>query len=91
MTEEYGSFGLREKMIAIICEEWPNSDNELEAAVIFERLQSQGVEASEQAVRVALLQLADYKYIGIALPASHHPTADMTITSVSRQKLCEVA
>jgi hypothetical protein len=89
MTEEYGNFELREKIIAIICEEWPNSDNELEATAKSERLQSQGVETSEQAVRVVLLQLADHKYIGLALPASHHPTTDMTIPIVSRQKLRE--
>ena len=88
MREGYGNFGLCE-IIAIICEEWPNSDNELEATAISERLQSQGVETSEQAVCVVVLQLADYKYIRIALPASHHPATDMTITSVSRQKLCE--
>ena len=38
MTEEYGSPGLREKNIAIICAEWPNPDNEIAALTIFERL-----------------------------------------------------
>jgi hypothetical protein len=40
MTEEYGSPGLREKIIAITCEEWrnPDNDNEIAALTIFERL-----------------------------------------------------
>ena len=39
MTEEYiGPPGLREKIIAIICEEWPNPDKEIDATTILERL-----------------------------------------------------
>ena len=88
MTGEYiGSPGLREKIIAIICEEWRNPDNQIEATTIFERLQSEGVEASEQAVRGRLLQLADHGDIVLVL-ATDPPTTYMTVHGV-RQELCE--
>jgi hypothetical protein len=88
MSEEYGSPGLREKIIAIICEEWPNPDNQIHAATIFGRLQSEGVEASVLAVHNALFQLAQHGEIVLNLPASHHPFTDLSILRVS-QELCE--
>ena len=88
MSEEYGSPGLREKIIAIICEEWPNPDSEIEATTIFERLQSEGVEASQQAVQDVLLQLAQHNDITLYLPSNQHPFTDVSIVHVS-QKLCE--
>jgi hypothetical protein len=88
MTEEYGSPGLREKIVAIICDEWPNPDNEIAALTIFERLQSGGVEASVLAVHDVLFQLAQHGEIVLNLPASHHPFTDLYILRVS-QELCE--
>ena len=89
MTEEYsGSPGLREKIVAIICEEWPNPDNQIAAATIFERLQSEGVGASVLDVHNALFQLVQQGVIGLNLPASHHPFTDLSILSVC-QELCE--
>jgi Fe2+ or Zn2+ uptake regulation protein len=88
MTEEYiGEPGLREKIIAIICEEWPDPDKEIGADTIFERLQSEGGEASEQVVRDVLLQLADHGDIDLVI-ATEPPTTYMTIHGV-RQELCE--
>jgi Fe2+ or Zn2+ uptake regulation protein len=88
MTEEYGSSGLREQIVAIICEEWPNSDREIEATTIFERLQSEGVEASEQDVHNVLFQLVQQGVIGLSPAASHHPFSGLFIVRVS-QELCE--
>ncbi len=89
MTEEYsGSPGLREKIVAIICEEWPNPDKEIDATTIFERLQSEGVAASELAVLDVLLQLADHGDIDLVLANDPPTTDDMTIRGV-RQELCE--
>jgi hypothetical protein len=52
MTDEYGAPGLRERVIAVICEEWPKrQDNELQSATIYERLISEGVAVSENALR----------------------------------------
>ena len=86
MTDEYiGEPGLREKIIAIICEEWPPPDNELYAADILERLQSEGVEASEQAVLDVLLELVDHGHMFLG----EGPTgAGPTILEVN-QELCE--
>ena len=89
ITQEYRrSFELHEKIIAIICEEWPNPDNKLEATTISERLQSEGVEVSEQAVLGVLLQLSEHGDIVLALPTPHQPSTDVSILSVS-QTLCE--
>ncbi len=88
MTEEYiGEPGLREKIIAIICEEWPDRDKEISATTIFERLQSEGVEASEQAIHDVLVQLARHGDIDLVI-ATAPPTTYMTIHGV-RQELCE--
>ena len=89
MTEEYiGPPGLRGKIVDIICEEWPNSDNEIVASTISERLQSEGVEASEQAVGDMLLRLAAHGDIDLVLANAPPTTVDMTIRGV-RQGLCE--
>ncbi len=90
MTEEHsGSPGLREQIVAIICEEWPNPDNQIAAATIFERLHSEGVGASVLDVHDALFQLVQQGVIGLNLPASHHPFTDIFIVRVSRRELCE--
>jgi hypothetical protein len=43
--------GLREEIISIICEEWPNADDELNEFAIQERLEDAGVVASEDDVQ----------------------------------------
>jgi hypothetical protein len=88
MTEEYGSPGLREKLVDIICEEWRNRDNGIEVATIFERLQSEGVEASKRAVRDELVQMANDGDIQLATPPNNLLTGDTTVR-VFRQELCE--
>ena len=50
--------GLRERVIAAICEELPNPDNEVNSTTIYERLKREGDEAPEVEVRQVLLQLA---------------------------------
>jgi hypothetical protein len=59
--------GLRERVIAAICEEWPNPDNELDSATIYERLKSDGDDASEVDVRQVLLQLSELGDITLVL------------------------
>ena len=89
MTEEYvGSPELRGKIIAIICEEWPNPDKEIDATTIIERLQTEGVEASVQTVGDVLLRLAAHGDIDIVLANAPPTTDDMTIRGV-RPELCE--
>ncbi len=57
---------LREEIISIICEEWPNSDDELNQVAIHERLEDAGVVASEDDVQQVLLQLSDHDAIRLA-------------------------
>ena len=47
--------GLRERVIAAICVEWPNPDNEVHSTTIYERLKRNGDDASEAEVRQELL------------------------------------
>ncbi len=59
--------GLRERVIAAICEEWPNPNNQVDTTTIYERLKSDGDDASEVDVRQVLLQLADLGDITLVL------------------------
>jgi hypothetical protein len=61
--------GLREDVIAAICEEWPNSEDELNQVAIHERLEVAGVGASEDDVQHVLLQLANHDDIRLATEA----------------------
>ncbi len=88
MTEEYGSWRLREKVIAIICEEWPNPDNQLESTNISERLKSEGVEVPEAALHDVLRQLADHGDIQLMFGTSPTHSTGMTIRGV-RRELCQ--
>ena len=64
VTNEYGAPGLRERVIAVICEEWSKRrDNELESATIYERLINEGVAVSYAALNNVLLQLAQHNDI----------------------------
>jgi hypothetical protein len=63
--------GLRERVIAAICEEeWPHPDNEVNSTTIYERLKRDGDAASEDEVRQVLLQLSDYRDITLELEPS---------------------
>lgn len=84
---EYGGPGLREKVIAIICEEWPNPNNELASATIYERLTSDGTEISEEALRNILLQLADHGDIRLVIASTPPPSPGITIGGVGSE-LC---
>jgi hypothetical protein len=59
--------GLRERVIAVICEEWPNPHNEVNSSTIYERLKRDGDGASEDEVRQVLFQLSDHLDITLAL------------------------
>jgi hypothetical protein len=76
---------LRERVISIICEEWPNGENALDRATISERLKGAGVRASDGAVRQMLFQLSDHR--DITLSAEPGGLAGPTIVGV-RPDLC---
>jgi hypothetical protein len=59
MTEEYVSGELREKIVAIICEESPEPGKYLDSATSYERLIKEGVEVPSHAMSEILLHLAN--------------------------------
>jgi hypothetical protein len=60
--------GLRNKVIAAICEEeWPHPDNEVSSATIRERLKRGGDNATEAEVQQVLFQLRDQGDITLVL------------------------
>ena len=77
--------GLRERVISILCEEWPNGESALDHATITERLKSAGAEAPEGAVRQVLFQLSDRR--DITLSSEPGGTAGPTVVGV-RPELC---
>jgi hypothetical protein len=89
MTDEYGAPGLRERVIAVICEEWPKRrDNELQSATIYERLINEGVAVSYAALNNVLLELAQHNDITLELGSPTLPSdAAMTVLDVSSE-LC---
>jgi hypothetical protein len=76
---------LRKRVIAIICEQWPNSHNAVLSATICELLQSGDGAVSAYDVLEMLIQLADKGDITLGLEASRG-----TATSVVgvHPKLC---
>jgi hypothetical protein len=67
MSEKYVSGELREKLIAIICEESPQPGNDLQSATIYERLVNEGVEVPERAMSEILLHLANNNWITLTV------------------------
>jgi hypothetical protein len=66
---------LRQKIIAIICEEWPTPDGYLLGFDIYERLRSQGgIEVTHDAVTTVLSGLATSGRITLTMAAGEgHP------------------
>jgi hypothetical protein len=69
MTEYVSGAELREKIIAVICEQWPEPGRYLESATIYERLISEGVEVPDHAISEVLLELAKDDRIKLAVEA----------------------
>ena len=78
--------GLRERVIAAICEEeWPHPDNEVNSTTICDRLKRGGHAASEDEVRQVLFQLRDQGDITLVLDQGR--IVGPVVNSVD-QKLC---
>ena len=77
----------RQKIIDIICEEWPTPDGYLSGADIYERLRSQGVEVTHHAVNALLSGLATSGRITLSIAAGEVP-AGAVIHDVA-EDLCE--
>jgi hypothetical protein len=77
---------LRERIIAAVCEEWPNPDNEVTSATIYERLKRDGNDAPEVEVRQVLLQLAALGDITLVLEPSRE--SDPIVVADVDPELC---
>jgi hypothetical protein len=75
---------LRQKIIAIICEEWPTPDGYLLGTDVHERLRNLGVEVTDHAMNAALSELASSGRITLTMVAG----LDASIYDVE-DDLCE--
>ena len=64
---------LRQRIIDIICEEWPTPDGYLLGSDIYERLRRQGVAVTDHALNNELAELASHGRITLTL-VSHGDT-----------------
>jgi hypothetical protein len=71
--EEHMSEDLRQKIIDIICEQWPTPDGYLLGSYIYERLSSQGVNVTDRDLNDELAGLASGGRITLTL-APHGDT-----------------
>jgi hypothetical protein len=80
---------LRQKIIAIICEEWPTPDGYLLGFDIYERLRSQGgIEVTHDAVNTVLSGLATSGHITLTMAAGEGRPPGAVIYDVEVD-LCE--
>jgi hypothetical protein len=64
---------LRQKILDVICKEWPTPDGYLLGFDIYERLRSQGVEVTHDAVNTVLSGLATSGRITLSLEGGDAP------------------
>jgi hypothetical protein len=80
---------LRQKIIDIICEEWPTPDGHLLGFDIYERLRSQGIEVTHYAVETVLSGLAASDRITLSLAAGEGPPPGGAVIHDVEDDLCE--
>jgi hypothetical protein len=80
---------LRQKVIDVICEEWPTPDGYLLGFDIYERLRSQGVETTHYAVDTVLSGLAASGWITLAIAEGDGPPPGGEVIDDVGEDLCE--
>jgi hypothetical protein len=80
---------LRQKIIDIICEEWPTPDGYLVGFDIYERLRSQGVETTHYAVDTVLSGLATSGRITLSIAEGDGPPPSGEVIDDVAEDLCE--
>ncbi len=81
---------LRQKIIDIICEEWPTPDGYLLGFDIYERLRSQGgIEVTHHAVNTVLSGLATSGHITLTMAAGDGPPPGGAVIHDIEDDLCE--
>jgi len=88
--EERMSEDLHQKIIDVICDEWPTPDGYLLGADIYERLRSQGgVEVTHHAVNAVLSGLATSGHITLSMTAGEGPPPGGAVIYDIEDDLCE--
>jgi hypothetical protein len=80
---------LRQKILDIICKEWPTPDGYLLGFDIYERLRSQGVEVTHDAVTTVLSGLATSGRITLSFSADDAPPLGGAVIHDIEDDLCE--
>jgi hypothetical protein len=80
---------LRQKIIDIICEEWPTPDGYLLGFDIYERLRSQGIEVTHYAVETVLSGLAASGRITLSLAEGEGVPPGGAVIHDVEDDLCE--
>jgi hypothetical protein len=80
---------LRQKIIAIICEEWPTPDGYLLGFDIYERLRSEGVEVAHYAVETVLEGLAASERITLSIAEGEGVPPGGAVIDEVAEDLCE--
>ncbi len=90
-TRENGAMNedVRQKVIDIICEEWPTPDGYLLGFDIYERLRSQGVEVTHEEVEDVLSGLAASGRITLSLAEGDGPPPEGAVIDEVEEDLCE--
>ena len=80
---------LRQKILDIICQEWPTPDGYLRGFDIYERLRSQGAEVTHEAVNTVLSELATSGRITLSFSAGDGPPPGGAVVLDIEDDLCE--
>jgi hypothetical protein len=80
---------LRQKIIDVICEEWPTPDGYLLGFDIYEQLRSQGVETTHYAVHTVLSGLAASERITLSLAEGEGVPPGGAVIDDVEDDLCE--
>jgi hypothetical protein len=80
---------LRQKILDIICKEWPTPDGYLLGFDIYERLRSQGVEVTHDAVNTVLSGLATSGRITLTFSAGDGSPPGGAVIHDIEDDLCE--
>jgi hypothetical protein len=80
---------LRQKILDIICKEWPTPDGYLLGLDIYEQLRSQGVEITHGAVNTVLSELATSGRITLSLAVGDGPPPGGAVIHDIEDDLCE--
>ena len=80
---------LRQKILDIICKEWPTADGYLLGFDIYEQLRSQGVEVTHEAVNTMLSRLATSGRITLTFSAGDGPPPGGVVIHDIEDDLCE--